>query len=112
MSAVERGLVALLLRASGSGEQEQRHQRHSERGGVDRKRPAGADDRDERAADRGTGEPACDRPDELVERVRRREVSVGQQRRHHRLEGGREERRADPVDGDERRRAPRAAARA
>ena len=72
-----------------------------ERRGVDRERGPGPEAGHERAAERRPGETKRDRPDELVERVGRREVGRRDDVRDDRLEGGREERRADAVEGDE-----------
>ena len=53
-----------------------RRGRDDERGRVERERRAGADARDQPAADGRPGQPECDRAHELVERVGLREVAI------------------------------------
>ena len=79
---------------------------HDEGGCVDgegRSRPEACH---EQAAERGAGQPERDRADELVERVRRRQVRRRDDVGDDRVERGREERRADAVEGDEDRELP------
>ena len=79
----------------------------AERRGIDREGEPRAEG-DERAAENGSEESQRDRPDQLVERVRRRQVGGRDELRDDRLEGGREERGADSIHGDQRNQLPEA----
>ena len=76
------------------------HERRSERGRVDGKGEPRTDG-DQSAPEERACEAERDRPNELVERVRRGQVLDRQQVRHDGLEGRREERRSDPVERDQ-----------
>ena len=74
--------------------------------GVEREHGARAERADEDAAERRTDHAQGDRPDELVERVRLRELVLGHEVGNDGVERGREERLARAVDGDEDRDVP------
>ncbi len=82
------------------------HQEHRDGGddegrGVDCERGTQADTGHERSSQRRPRETIRDRPDQLVERVGRREVGRRDDVRHDRLEGGCEEGGADAVESDD-----------
>ena len=101
LDSAQGGLDVLRARMGRRAHQEHRDRGRAERRSVDGERGSRAEGGHQHPAQRGTRQTKCDRPNELIERVGRREVGRRDDVRDDRFERRREEGGADAVESDD-----------